>query len=303
MESRIRHAARITIGTMLRLDPAFPPLWRSATTLQFGADAVAVLDDPEPWQQRLLRELERGIPDAALDPIAIALGAPEAAAGRFVRRIAPALIGPPAPRVRVILQVPEGFPRETTGQVAHSLRSAGLEVTEATWWDAPGEPVPDAAPVVILGHHLIAPRRAAALMGRDLAHLPLIFTGPGAEIGPFVVPGRTACLSCIAARRRDDDPAWPHVAAQLLGRTAPVLSDALTVEASLVAARLISEAVRSPRRLRSHSLSLREGSLHRSMRVHRPHAACRCRSLAGTWTADDPAVPATTTATVLARPA
>ena len=62
---------------MLRLDPAHPPLWRSDTVLQFGADAVAFVHDPEPWQQRLLHELARGIPEDALEPVAEAFGAPE----------------------------------------------------------------------------------------------------------------------------------------------------------------------------------------------------------------------------------
>lgn len=288
---------------MLRLDPAFPPLWRSATTLQFGADAVAVIEDPQPWQERLIRELESGIPDAALDPVAMAFGAPEAAADAFVHRIARALVSPPPPALRVCLQTPDGFPRSRTAAVADALASAGFEVAAATWFAAPGEAVHASAPVVVLAHHVVEPRRAAALMGSDVPHLPLVFTGTGAEIGPYIVPGRTACLACVAAHRRDVDPAWPHVAAQLLGRAAPVLSDALTVEAAIVAAHLISAAARNPRRPRFHSLTLRDGSLHRSMRVHRPHAACRCRSLGGTATAAAPEFPATTTATAFARPA
>lgn len=288
---------------MLRLDPAFPPLWRSATTLQFGAEAVAMIDDPEPWQQRLIRELERGIPDAALDPIAIALGAPERAADAFVRRISRALLGSASPPLRIALQIPDRFPREHAAAVSDALATAGLRVAQATWFGAPGETVQDAAPVVVVAYHVVEPRRVAALMGSDVPHIPLIFTGTGADVGPFVVPGRTPCLACIAAHRRDADPAWPHLAAQLLGRAAPPLSDALTVEAAFVTARLIGEAVRSPTRPRCHSLTLREDSLHRSMRAHRPHAACRCRSLSGTGTAGVPAFPATTTASAFARPA
>ena len=128
-----------------------------------------------------------------------------------------------------------------------------------------------------------------------------MFTGSGAEIGPFVLPGRTPCLACLAAHRRDADPAWPHLAAQLLGRSAPAASRAIVMEASFVTARLISEAERqSPR---CHSLTLRADSLHRSMHAHRPHAECRCRSLAGIATAAAPVFLATTTSTALARPA
>jgi hypothetical protein len=284
---------------MLRLDPAFPPLWRSATTLQFGADPVVVIDDPEPWQQRLIRELESGIPDASLDPTAMALGAPENAADTFVRRIARALCPPATPRPRIALQSPHGFPPERLDLVAESLGAAGVDVSLITWFGAPAERVEASAPVVVLAHHVVEPRRAAALMSGDIPHLPLVFTGSGAEIGPFVVPGRTPCLACLAAHRCDADPAWPLLVAQLLGRPAPAASRAMVTEASFVTARLISEAERQ----RPRSLTLRADSLHRSMRAHRPHAECRCRSLAGIATAAAPAFLATTTSTVLARPA
>jgi hypothetical protein len=288
---------------MLRLDPGFPPLWRSPTTLQFGLDAVAMVEDPEPWQQRLIRELEHGIPEAALEPIAIAFGAPEGAADAFVRGIERALLGPAPPRRRIAVQSPHDGAGETAEAVARAFESTGIDVDRVTWFGAPNEAVPAASAVVVLAHHLVEPRRASVLMGADVPHVPLVFTGAGAEVGPFIVPGRTPCLACIAAHRRDADPAWPHLAAQLLGRRPPEVHDALAVEAALVVARLISEAERSPQRIRCHSLTVRENSLHRSMRVHRPHAACRCRSLGGTATAVVPAFPATRTATAFARPA
>jgi len=287
---------------MLRLDPAFPPLWRSAHTLQFGADAVAVVDDPTPWQQRLIRELERGIPDGALDAVAVAFGAGEGAADLFVGGIAGALQQPAPPPRRIALQTPDGYDRAHVATVAGALESAGMDVSEITWFGAPGETVPDSIPVVVLAHHLVEPRRVAALMLHDVPHVPLVFSGATAEVGPFILPGRTPCLACLAAHRCDADPAWPQLAAQLLGH-APVIGDALAVEAAFVAARLISEGERNRQQPRCHSLTLREGSLHRSMRAHRPHAACRCRSLGGTVTAAVPAYRATTTATALARPA
>ena len=41
--------------------------------------------------------------------------------------------------------------------------------------------MPDAAPVVVLAHHVVEPRRAAALMARDIPHVPLVFTGVGSR--------------------------------------------------------------------------------------------------------------------------
>src|SRR6187402_2854250 len=107
---------------MLRLDPAHPPLWRSDSVLQFGADAVAFVHDPEPWQQRLLHELARGIPEDALEPVAEALGASDGEARAFVRRIRRALTPSVAPRLPTLaVQVPAGFPSRRAEAVTMAL--------------------------------------------------------------------------------------------------------------------------------------------------------------------------------------
>jgi hypothetical protein len=288
---------------MLRLDPAFPPLWRSATTLQFGADAVAIVDDPAPWQQRLVGELARGIPDDALELVAAAVGAPDNAAREFVRRIRRALATEPQSLASVVVHIPTDFPAALAEAVVGSLNSSGFEVALHPWCDAPAEDVPRTAPIVALAEHLVHPRRAALLMAGDVPHLPVVFTSTGAEIGPYVRPGSTACLACIAAHRRDADPAWPLIVSQLIGRPLPSLDAALASEAGIVAARLLTEGERRERRQSTPSLTLRAGSLHRTSRAHRPHAECRCRSLAGSEKAGGPAVLAPTTARAYAQPA
>lgn len=285
---------------MLRLDPAYPPLWRSATTLQFGADPIAVVDDPTPWQQRLVHELARGIPDDALEPVAAAFGAPDRAAAAFVRRLAPAMAAMrPVEARRLTLQAPSRFDDDAVAAIATALIASGFEVTLERWHDAPDEKIPDAAPVVVLAEHVVQPRRAAMLMAGDIPHLPIVFTGTGAEVGPYVLPGRTACLACLAAARRDEDPSWPLVASQLVGRAIEDVDPSVASEAGIVAARLISGSERGEA---TSSLILRAGSLHRTSREHRPHADCRCRSLEGTATADDPAAREPTTATASALP-
>lgn len=299
---------------MLRLDPAYPPVWRSPTTLQFGLDPVAVIEDPRPWQQRLLRELEQGIAEAALEPIAVALGAPDRAAHTFVLSIAGALRHTPHPRRTVTLQLPDPFSPAHAEAVAHGLRSTGLEVRLETWFGAQSEVRRSDEVSVVLAHHVIEPRRVGPLMAADVPHLPVVFTGVGAQVGPLVVPGATACLVCISEHRRDDDTAWPSVAAQLLGRTAPEVRESLALEAGIAAARLLSEGVdhRAPRPAtpwqsaplpQTHSLLIRADSLHRSIHAHQPHEACRCRSLAENATAVDHGSLVTMTATAYARPA
>jgi hypothetical protein len=54
-----------------------------------------------------------------------------------------------------------------------------------------------------------------SLHAREVAHLA-VSCAPGAGVvGPLVVPGLTSCLACADLHRRDRDPAWPALAAQL----------------------------------------------------------------------------------------
>lgn len=56
---------------------------------------------------------------------------------------------------------------------------------------------------------------AAPLVASDVAHLSVVVRETDVVVGPLVVPGRTACLSCLELHRADDDPAWPRVARQI----------------------------------------------------------------------------------------
>lgn len=288
---------------MLRLDPSHPPVWRSPTALQFGSDPVAILDDPQPWQLRVLQELDRGIPDGAFVPFAQALGAPTADdAARLLARLRRALAGDePEPR-RLTLHAAEGVPAAHTDAVGAGLAASGYEVHTLHPFDRLGTLDPGSTALVLVAHRVVPPGAVATLMSEDVPHIPVVLTGSGAEIGPVVAPGVTACLSCVAAHRRDDDPAWPAVAAQLIGRPVDA-GRAVTWEAGMVAGRLIEERARNPAQPRNRSVILRAGSLHRNVRVHRPHAECRCRSLAESGTAVAPVPLGTTSATAFAQPA
>lgn len=304
MENALRAGAVLQNRPMLlRLDPAHPPLWRSASTLQFGADAVAVIEEPTRWQQRLIAELERGIPDGALDPVAIALGAPERAAAPFLRRIAAALWAPAAASPQLRVQIPSGLAITHAETLLDAFAQTGAECSRSEWFGAPDETVKPGPPVVVVAYHLVEPRRIAPLMSADVTHVPLILTGTGAQIGPVVVPGRTACLACVAAHRRDADDAWPQIAAQLLGRPAPPVSTPILAEAAFAAVRMISEPVLDPGAIPSTSLTLHARSALRSTLPHRPHAECRCRSLGGSATAAGREVLSTMTSSGLGRPA
>ena len=56
-------------------------------------------------------------------------------------------------------------------------------------------------------------------MRAGVPHLIVRLTEGAATVGPFVVPGETACLRCIDAYHTDADPAWPLLIAQYASMT------------------------------------------------------------------------------------
>ena len=101
-----------------------------------------------------------------------------------------------------------------------------------------------------------------------------------ALIGPFVRPGVTACLRCLELARRDRDPAWPTVTAQLVGAARAI--EACDVALAALAASLacmqvlmhIDGAQRAPTEDGVLEFGLRDGRLRR--RSISSHPACGC---------------------------
>jgi bacteriocin biosynthesis cyclodehydratase domain-containing protein len=75
--------------------------------------------------------------------------------------------------------------------------------------------VPD---LVVLADEYPRAARLAALHSEVVAHLPARLRDGIGVIGPLVLPGRTACLSCVELHRSACDPEWSLVAAQLAGQ-------------------------------------------------------------------------------------
>jgi len=286
---------------MLRIDPAHPPLWRSATCLQFGVDDAARLDEPEPWEELLVDQLTRGSSPAEVHAFLRSHDVDEQRADAFFSELQPVLRDdpPPAP---VVVEASEDVPSNDVDRVVAAMRRAGAAVERRHWAGVATPGVTRQTTVVLLATHLVEPRRASGLMRDDVRHLPLVLDGAGALVGPVVEPGLSACLACGDAHARDADAAWPLVASQLVARRAPVAGSVLASEAARVAVHLITEPDSGPVR---SSVRLRVDSPHRRWRQHPPHAACGCRSLEGISTEIARIAPTTATSsrTEFARPA
>ncbi|SDE23893.1 ThiF family protein [Blastococcus fimeti] len=62
---------------------------------------------------------------------------------------------------------------------------------------------------------------AAGWFRAGVPHLVATVRGATGVVGPLVVPGITSCLRCADLHRRDADPRWPQLAAQLTAAEAP----------------------------------------------------------------------------------
>jgi hypothetical protein len=85
-------------------------------------------------------------------------------------------------------------------------------------------PLPPGAPadLVVLARAWAASDPLADRIHRSgVPHLVAAIRGQIGVVGPLVVPGVTSCLRCADLNRRDADPRWPRLAAQLTGSDPP----------------------------------------------------------------------------------
>ena len=263
---------------LLTLDPRYPVVWRTPTSLQIGAEQpIARLDTISPAVEHLLGAVMAGISRAELDELAARVGAGAGEVRRFLDGIAPALLAPERRRESPAWVVDgEG---KTADGIRSLLRHEGLP-------DASDSEVtrrPDIA--VIVASHVIDPRRYVRWLSSDIPHLAVVYTDVGVDLGPLVEPGAGPCLHCLALERTDADPAWPAMASQLLGRPSLAEREPLISEVSARVARLVTARLEDGANdLVSSSLRIDGFRVTGHLIAHRPHPDCGCRSLSGTVT-------------------
>ena len=147
--------------------------------------------------------------------------------------------------------------------------------------DAPPAPARLLPDLVVLADALAPePTRLARLHARGDAHLMVRMRDGIGVVGPLVVPGRTACLSCLDRQRRARAPNWPTVAAQLTGRpgradpAATAATAALGVGQALAALDSTGGGARPPTWQATLELDAMAGTIVR--RSWSPQAGCGC---------------------------
>jgi hypothetical protein len=98
--------------------------------------------------------------------------------------------------------------------LVEALRCSGARVKHSSQPHAVVTPAE--ADLVVLSDYLVAdPRMVRDLHSEGVAHLTVRVRDGAGLVGPLVIPHVTSCLGCADLHRRDRDPAWPAVAAQL----------------------------------------------------------------------------------------
>lgn len=287
----------------IRLDPRLPLVWRTPDSLQLGVDRPpVVLSAVSRLDERLLDALRRGISRGGLDMIAATEGAGPAHVTQLLDLVRPALLPPrdagPSSGADADAGL-RGRSRSRTGpvalvgvgptadRIADALSRAGHDATSRPM---SADADPRTALAVIVAHFAIAPAVYGRWSREDVPHLPVVIGDRHAVVGPLVEPGRTACCYCLDLGRRDADPAWPAIAAQLLGRDSGSEAGLVPAELAALAARPVDRLLATGENaLATHQvvLDVRTGRVTR--RASRPHPRCGCRALPGTATA--PAAP------------
>jgi hypothetical protein len=121
-----------------------------------------------------------------------------------------------------------------TGEVAREcaslLRRCGVErvshgrVAVDVVLAAPALARPDL--VIVVAEQVLDPRRGEVWRRHRVPHLPVIPSGPRAQVGPLLGTSALApCLWCLDLHRTDRDDEWPTVMAQLCGPEATRVTD------------------------------------------------------------------------------
>jgi bacteriocin biosynthesis cyclodehydratase domain-containing protein len=210
--------------------------------------------------------------------VGVSLGALLAAAG--VGRVHVADRGP----VRPGDVAPAGVPaadvdRSRVAAATDALRRAAPEVDTAA--PPPGQR-PDL--VVLASTDPVDTTLRTALAGGRVPHLVAGVRETSAVVGPLVLPGRTGCLRCADLHRSDRDPAWPVVAAQLVGirrrREEPCDVALATLAAGLAAVQCLAHLDGRPAAVTGASLELGLTDWRLRRRSWPAHPRCDCGAAA-----------------------
>lgn len=264
-----RSPIRVTlVGMTHRLHPGLVVVRRDPRHWQVGIDPprrVVLPDEPE--VRRTLAALVRGTPLPA-DGSASATLAALVEAGLLAGGAPGPAGSPDAPPARVSASI--SAPPALADELGALLRAAGIAVT------------PDGPVRVIVAHGALRRDTVDPLVRHGECHLLATVTPWGWELGPFVVPGVTACLRCVDAARAERDPHRGVVLDQVAAAAPPGPVDPATRALGLAwLTRDLGAYGRGERPTTwSATIEVGEGMPRRREWLRHPHCGCAWDALA-----------------------
>ena len=229
----------------------------------------------------MLSALTLGTTPQGLRMIGRTSGLTDARIAEFEERIAPALAASVAEARAVVAVTGSGV---TVNQLGWRLAEAELlpRLVGASPTVAVTSPPPsDIEFAVIVAHFVIAPEFFGSWLRNDIPHLPIVYGDTGVRIGPIIEPGLSPCLYCLERHHVDEDPAWPAMATQLLGRTSMAETAFVASEVAVRATRIIRNRLNTAAQTPAVSVTLDTGTGALSTREWNRHPECSCHDLSG----------------------
>ena len=250
-------------------------MWRTPTSLQFGVSAPpVVLEGLDVASERMLAALSSGISRSGLGMIGRSAGASDDEIEALLGRLQPVLLRSVERQAHRVVVCGTG---RLADRLVLVLAAAGLQVVVAATVEA--AEVAEGELAVAIGHYVLDPALHGLWLRRDLTHLPVVYSDTSIAIGPFVVPGLTACLYCLQRHASDADPAWPAIASQLWGRRSPADTELVASEAAAIVTREVVARLGVRAGGRSDQLVIDAASGTRSRREFEIHPECGCQQL------------------------
>ncbi|MFD6452802.1 TOMM precursor leader peptide-binding protein [Nocardia sp. NPDC055165] len=167
--------------------------------------------------------------------------------------------------------------------VAIGLRRMGFRPTRSRAYRPDSPPGTATGDLVVLTDALmIDPGLSVDLVLRRVPHLQVRVRDGVGVVGPLVLPGETSCLRCADLTRAGFDHDWPHLAAQLLGRTGHASPAGIAATTALALGELEAIVACSPRRpprTLDATVELNLDTHEIQRRPWLPHQECGCRNM------------------------
>jgi len=133
--------------------------------------------------------------------------------------------------------------------------------------------------VIQIGPSVPAETLAYGYARRQLPHLLIEERDNALLVGPLVAPAGSPCLNCLDLHRRDRDPAWPALTAQLTtsaDEPMPIAIATVTIAVGMAAGQVLAYVDGGPVATFGASFEINAGAPPRR-RSWAPHPRCDCR--------------------------